>query len=120
MSAPFSRLHACSKHVQIVIAAVIYRAFEHVKTAQNDLIEALQKGQLSMAGVRSMNNFPVELSFKGEKYAFMVSRTSEDTLCLNINGEDIYAKVRQQPGMCSTSLARRQWDVAGGRRGTGC
>jgi acetyl-CoA carboxylase/biotin carboxylase 1 len=82
---------------EIVIAAVIYRAFEHVKTAQNDLIEALQKGQLSMAGVRSMNNFPVELSFKGEKYAFMVSRTSEDTLCLNINGEDIYAKVRQQP-----------------------
>lgn len=41
-----------------------------------DIVASLQKGQLSMAGLRAMNTFPVEVSYKGLKYAFDVSRTS--------------------------------------------
>jgi hypothetical protein len=64
-------------------APLIYRAFEHCKAVQRDIIEALQKGQLSMAGLRAMNTFPVEISYKGLKYSFEVSRNSAGRATIN-------------------------------------
>lgn len=43
---------------------VIFRAFEHCKAVQRSVVEALQKGQLSMAALRTANTFPVEVTIR--------------------------------------------------------
>ena len=77
-----------------VVAAVLYRAFRMVQSETAQLIESLEKGQLSVSGVAALNSFPVEISYEGVKYSFKVTRSSIDSFVLEINGQQIPTKAR--------------------------
>ena len=81
----------------IVLAAVIYRAWQSVIRETSALVENLKRGQLSTSGIGALNRFELEIAYEGVKYTFSVARASGETFSLRINGQTITTKVRQQP-----------------------
>ncbi|CAM9330367.1 unnamed protein product [Chrysoparadoxa australica] len=82
---------------EVVTSAVIYRAFSACKEKQQDYVAGLEKGQTGLIGLQSLNSFPIEISYEGTKYSFMISRLAPDLLQLSINGKTIDVRVREQP-----------------------
>eukprot|EP00612_Vaucheria_litorea_P002853 CAMPEP_0171460884 /NCGR_PEP_ID=MMETSP0945-20130129/5573_1 /TAXON_ID=109269 /ORGANISM="Vaucheria litorea, Strain CCMP2940" /LENGTH=2045 /DNA_ID=CAMNT_0011987159 /DNA_START=270 /DNA_END=6407 /DNA_ORIENTATION=+ len=82
---------------EVVTSAVIYRAFTASKEKLLEYIGQLEKGQTGLISLKSINNFPIEISFEGIKYSFQVNRIAPDTFRLSINDKSIDVHVRTQP-----------------------
>uniref|UniRef100_A0A7R9U720 Acetyl-CoA carboxylase n=1 Tax=Pinguiococcus pyrenoidosus TaxID=172671 RepID=A0A7R9U720_9STRA len=80
----------------IVVGAVVARAYAHIQDDEQSMLENLQKGQVSLQPLISMTSFPMELTYKDTKYIFTVTRTSASSIRLTINGRNVDATFREQ------------------------
>jgi acetyl-CoA carboxylase/biotin carboxylase 1 len=79
----------------VVTSAAVFKAFEHVKAASEELKESLRKGQVSVSAIPGMNSFDIEVAYKDTKYPFRVERTAPDVYRLTINGISYDARVTE-------------------------
>jgi len=70
----------------VVASAAIFKAFEHVKTETQNIVESFQKGQVGTGGIRGVTGFPIEIAYKDTKYAFGVELMAPDVYRMTING----------------------------------
>lgn len=47
----------------------------------------LGQGQVSVQGIRSINSFPVDITFKDYKYSFQVTKIAPDKMRLTIGDQ---------------------------------
>ena len=81
----------------VVTSAAIYKAFQHINEVSAELKGSLAKGQTSLSEISNMNSFPIEIAYLDTKYQFTVSRLSPDLMKLEINGQSIQVKIRENP-----------------------
>ena len=81
----------------VALSAAVYRAHSIVNTQTKDLTDALAKGQTSLQGIPSLLSFPIEITYDSVKYAFTAKALGPNMYSLNINGQVIVARVREQP-----------------------
>ena len=79
----------------VVTSAALFKAFEHVKAAGDELKESLRKGQVSTSAIPGMNAFQVEIAYKDTKYPFQVERIAPDVYRLTLNGNVLDARITQ-------------------------
>ena len=79
----------------VVTSAAVFKAFEHVKAASEELKESLMKGQVSTSAIPGMNSFDVEIAYKDTKYLFSVRRIASDMFRLTLNGNDMDVQFTQ-------------------------
>ena len=77
----------------VVTSAAIYRAFNHVRDATEEVKESFRKGQVSVSGIPAINTFDIEIAYLDTKYPFHVERTSADSFKLTCAGSTIEAQV---------------------------
>jgi len=77
----------------VVTSAAIYKAFQHVKEASDELKEAFAKGQVSVGAIPAINSFDIEVAFKDIKYPFHVERSADDIYTLTCGDNVIDARV---------------------------
>lgn len=53
------------------------------------VVESLEKGQVSTAGIPGITSFNLEIAYKDTKYPFQVELTSPDVYRFTINGSSI-------------------------------
>ncbi|KAJ8902898.1 hypothetical protein NDN08_006218 [Rhodosorus marinus] len=83
---------------QVVLAAVIYRAFSYVQRVLKKFEASLEKGQTASAvEIAGINRFPIDIAYKGVKYNFGVVRAGPERLVLTIGKQQIETSVREQP-----------------------
>jgi acetyl-CoA carboxylase / biotin carboxylase 1 len=81
----------------IVASAVIYRAFQMVKSEEAAFKEFWQKGQTATQGITRLTQFPMDITYQDVKYSFTVQRRGPDSLVLSLRGEDlIHARIRER------------------------
>ncbi len=73
----------------VVTSAAVFRAFEHVKAATEEMKDSLSKGQVSTSAIAGMNAFDIEIAYEDTKYPFTVKRTAPDVFRLTLNGKDM-------------------------------
>lgn len=81
----------------VSLSAAIYKAFSQIQSQTTDFVNALAKGQTSLSPVNSLLSFPVEITFDNHKFQYMVHRRGPNHLRLQLNGQEIDVKIRQQP-----------------------
>jgi hypothetical protein len=54
-------------------------------------------GQPSLQGISSLLAFPIEITYDSVKYAFTAKTLGPNIYSLNINGQEVVARVREQP-----------------------
>jgi acetyl-CoA carboxylase/biotin carboxylase 1 len=79
----------------VVTSAAVFKAFEHVKAAGEELKESLRKGQVSVGAIPGMNSFDTEVAYKDTKYPFRVERTAPDVYRLTLNGSSFDVRVTE-------------------------
>jgi acetyl-CoA carboxylase / biotin carboxylase 1 len=79
----------------VVVSAAVHKAFQHVKEATEEVIESFRKGQVSVAGIPSINDFEIEVAYQDTKYNFVVQRTAEDIYRFTLGGNIIDVEVTQ-------------------------
>jgi len=79
-----------------VINAAVYRAYKQVQDGVGAFKSSLEKGQLSTALLRELNDLPVEITYLDTKYSFKVKLTAPDVYQLSINGQTIEVRIREQ------------------------
>lgn len=79
----------------VVTSAALFKAFEHVKAAGDELKESLRKGQVSTSAIPGMNTFHIEIAYEDTKYPFQVERIAPDVYRLTINGNSLDARITQ-------------------------
>ena len=62
-----------------------------------DLTDALAKGQTSLQSIPALLSFPVEITYDSVKYQFTAKSLGPNIYSLNINGQVVVARVREQP-----------------------
>jgi len=82
---------------RLVLAAVIFRAHAAIKEKTAELCASMAKGQLSTATVKDLVRFPSVITYEGLKYDFSIAKSGPETFALQINGQTVTAKVREQP-----------------------
>ena len=80
----------------VVTGAAVFRSHQFIKSELRKFEESLTKGQTGVSEFKSINGFPMDITYGGSKYAFQVTRVSTDRLKLTINGEAIDIKMREQ------------------------
>ncbi|GAB5367881.1 hypothetical protein AAMO2058_001270000 [Amorphochlora amoebiformis] len=91
------QVKAKSNPQEVVLASAAARAWNQVKDNMESAVSSLAKGQTGLSDINSVNHFPLEITFDGSKYSFMVERKSMDTLSLALNGDIIDVRIREQP-----------------------
>ena len=81
----------------VALSAAVYRAHSIVNTQTKELTDALAKGQTSLQGIPSLLSFPIEITYDSVKYGFTAKALGPNIYSLNINGQVIVARVREQP-----------------------
>ena len=81
----------------VALSAAVYRAHSIVTSQTKELTDALAKGQTSLQSVSSLLSFPVEITYDNVKYSFTAKALGPNIYALNINGQGIVARVREQP-----------------------
>jgi acetyl-CoA carboxylase/biotin carboxylase 1 len=82
----------------VVFCAAVFRATNAFKAREDEVIDALKKGQLGpIQKVGSMNKIQIEITFVGKKYSFQVIRAGPDLLNMSLGSQKIAARVRKQP-----------------------
>jgi len=79
----------------VVVSAAIFKAFEHVKTATEEVKESFRKGQVSTGGIPGINSFNTEVAYLDTKYSFHVERISPDVYRFALGGNKIDVEVTQ-------------------------
>jgi acetyl-CoA carboxylase/biotin carboxylase 1 len=79
----------------VVVSAAVFKAFEHVKDATEEVKESFRKGQVSTGGIPGINSFNVEVAYMDTKYPFHVERISPDVYRFTLDGNTIDAEVTQ-------------------------
>lgn len=69
------------------MSAAIARAYGHTVEEEKKFVESLSKGQVATQGISSINNFPVEITFKDYKYSFQVNKISPDSYKLTLGDQ---------------------------------
>eukprot|EP00565_Helicotheca_tamesis_P003884 CAMPEP_0185725054 /NCGR_PEP_ID=MMETSP1171-20130828/1378_1 /TAXON_ID=374046 /ORGANISM="Helicotheca tamensis, Strain CCMP826" /LENGTH=2089 /DNA_ID=CAMNT_0028393057 /DNA_START=20 /DNA_END=6289 /DNA_ORIENTATION=+ len=77
----------------VVTAAAIFKAFQHVQSETEEVLESFRKGQVSTGGIPGINSFDVEIAFEDTKYPFHVERTASDIYSLTLNGNTMDVRV---------------------------
>lgn len=80
---------------QVVVAAAVFKAFEHVKTATEEVLESFRKGQTGTGDIRGINSFNIEVSFMDTKYSFHVERISPDVYRFSLGANVLDIEVTQ-------------------------
>jgi acetyl-CoA carboxylase/biotin carboxylase 1 len=76
-----------------VTSAAVFKAFQHVQDQTKEVEEALIKGQVSTAGIPTINSFNIEIAYKDVKYPFHVERLAYDIYRLSCAGSIIDARI---------------------------
>ena len=79
-----------------VINAAVYRAYNQFQAAIDGFKDNLGKGQLSTLSLREMQSIPIEITYQDTKYAFTAMPKAPDAMTLEINGQVIEVKFREQ------------------------
>jgi acetyl-CoA carboxylase/biotin carboxylase 1 len=81
----------------VALSAAVFRAHSVVTSQTKDLTEALAKGQTSLQGITSLLTFPIEITYDNVKYTFSATTLGPNIYSLDINGQNVVARVREQP-----------------------
>jgi len=82
---------------EVALASAAVRAYTRIKDQMSQSVESLQKGQTGLSDLKTINQFPVEITFEDTKYSFAAQRLSKDTIRLEVNGRSVDIKIREQP-----------------------
>ena len=96
---------------RLVLAAVLYRSHQFVKSKREELEASLAKGQLSTVLVKDLTAFSQTITYEGLKYDFLVQKSGPEVFSLRLNDQSITAKVREQPDgslLCAFGGATRK------------
>ncbi|CAJ1961615.1 unnamed protein product [Cylindrotheca closterium] len=78
-----------------VTGAAIFKAFQHVKEQTAEVVESLNKGQVSTSAIPSINSFSIEVAYKDIKYPFHVERLAADIYRLSVGGNVIDTRITE-------------------------
>jgi len=81
----------------VALSAAIFRAHSIVNKLTKELTDALAKGQPSLQGISSLLAFPIEITYDSVKYSFLAKTLGPNIYSLNINDQEVVARVREQP-----------------------
>ena len=81
----------------LVVAAAVFKASDHVKTATEQVKESFRKGQLSVGDIPGINSFNIEVAYLDTKYPFQVERSSPEIFRLTLAGNVIDVEVTTTP-----------------------
>jgi len=79
----------------LVVGAAVFKAFEHVKSATEEVKEAFRKGQVSTGDIPGINSFEVEVAYMDTKYLFHVERISPEVYRFTLDGNVIDVEVTE-------------------------
>ncbi|KAL7542231.1 hypothetical protein ACHAXR_013354, partial [Thalassiosira sp. AJA248-18] len=79
----------------VVVSAAVFKAFEHVRTSTEEVMESFRKGQVSVGDIPGINSFDVEVAYMDTKYPFHVERISPDVYRFTLDGNVIDVEVTQ-------------------------
>eukprot|EP00543_Licmophora_paradoxa_P006771 CAMPEP_0202445904 /NCGR_PEP_ID=MMETSP1360-20130828/4612_1 /ASSEMBLY_ACC=CAM_ASM_000848 /TAXON_ID=515479 /ORGANISM="Licmophora paradoxa, Strain CCMP2313" /LENGTH=2079 /DNA_ID=CAMNT_0049062311 /DNA_START=41 /DNA_END=6280 /DNA_ORIENTATION=+ len=79
----------------VVTAAAVFRAFQHVKSETEAVMESFRKGQVSTSDIPGINSFDLEISYQDTKYSFHVDRSAADVYRMTINDDVVDIRVTQ-------------------------
>ncbi len=81
----------------LVVAAAVFKASDHVKTATGKVKESFSKGQLSTSDIPGINSFNIEVAYLDTKYPFQVERVSPEVFRFTLAGNVIDVEVTTTP-----------------------
>ncbi len=71
----------------VVLSAAIFKAFEHVKNATEEVIESVREGQILTGDIPGINSFNIEVAYMGTtKYHFHVECISPNVYQFTLGG----------------------------------
>jgi len=79
----------------VVVSAAVFKSFEHIRTATEEIKESFRKGQVSTGGIDGINSFDLEIAYLDTKYGFSVQRISPEVYRLTLGGNVIDVEVTQ-------------------------
>ena len=71
----------------VVSSAAILKAYQHIKTESENVIESFCKGQVSTGGITGINAFDLEIAFLDTKYPFRIEVIADDVYRLTLNND---------------------------------
>jgi len=71
----------------VVSSAAILKAYQHIKTESENVIESFRKGQVSTGGITGINAFDLEIAFLDTKYPFRIEVIADDVYRLTLNND---------------------------------
>ncbi len=84
---------------QLVVAgAAVLRAYEHVKSQSEEVMESFRKGQVSTSAISGINSFDLEIAYEDIKYQFHVERKSNEVYKFTLNGKSFDAELTPAEG----------------------
>ena len=78
-----------------VRSTVVFKAFEHVKDATEEVIESIHEGQVLTGDITDINSFNIEVAYMGTKYQFHIECTSPDVYQFTLGGNVVDVGVTQ-------------------------
>jgi len=81
----------------VALSAAVYKAHRMVESLTGEFVNSLSKGQTSLQTIPSMLSFPVEITYEDVKYSFKATVFGPSFYSLEINGQGVEARVREQP-----------------------
>jgi len=79
----------------VVLGAAVFKAFEHVKSATEEVKESFRKGQTSTGDIPGINSFSIEVAYLDTKYSFEVERITPDTYRFTLGSNVLDIEVTQ-------------------------
>jgi len=79
----------------VVVGAAVFKAFQHVKSVTEEVMESFRKGQVSTSDIPGINSFDVEVAYMDMKYPFHVERVAGDVFTFSIGSNKLEVEVTQ-------------------------
>jgi len=88
----------------VVSSAAILKAFQHVKSESQVVIESFQKGQVSTSAIPGINSFDLEIAYLDVKYPFHVELVSSNVYRMSLNDQtfDVELTVTAEGALLAT------------------
>eukprot|EP00930_Biecheleria_cincta_P026767 TRINITY_DN18824_c0_g4_i1.p1 TRINITY_DN18824_c0_g4~~TRINITY_DN18824_c0_g4_i1.p1 ORF type:complete len:2184 (-),score=502.75 TRINITY_DN18824_c0_g4_i1:163-6714(-) len=84
--------------LDVVLYAAVFRAIRAFQARDAELLESLSKRRLGLLGqIQGCCSLDLDVAFEGHKFAFGVTRASDDAYVFSVAGKRIAAQVRVQP-----------------------
>ena len=81
----------------VALTAAVFKAHSIVGGQLKDFVETLNKGQTSLQSLSALMSFPIEITYDNVKYSFKAQTLGPNYYSLNMNGQTIDVRVREQP-----------------------